>query len=353
MARAARSSSQLDAALLVGCLVLASIARALPAARQEPFAAGLRRTIVAPLVELQRRAELARNAMRAHEGRTAARDSLALRAMMVGTLEAENDRLRKLLGLSRQLKWGFVPAEGLHSGGIGEEYTLTLTAGARAGVKPFSPVVAPEGLVGMVETVDPTMSLAILWSHPDFRVSAMAADGSAFGIVAAHLGGGASRYLMELRGVPYRNTLAKGTLIVSSGLGSVYPRGIPIGTVLGEEKTPEQWARTYIVRPAVMPADAGSVMILMAQRATGGDNVWAGVIGDSAAKRIAAAADSIAKTDSTVRAPVLSPADSIRRDSLRRVRRARRDSLRRDSIANAQRDTNTPRPDTTPPVPPP
>lgn len=354
MARAARSGSQLDAALLVGCLVLASIARALPAARQEPFAAGLRRTIVAPLVELQRRAELARNAMQAHEGRTVARDSLALRAMMVGTLEAENERLRKLLGLSRQLKWGFVPAEGLHSGGIGEEYTLTLTAGAKSGVKPFSPVVAPEGLVGMVETVDPTMSLAILWSHPDFRVSAMAADGSAFGIVAAHLGGGASRYLMELRGVPYRNTLAKGTLIVSSGLGSVYPRGIPIGTVLGEEKTPEQWARTYIVRPAVIPSDASSVMILMSQRSTGGvDNVWTGIIGDSTAKRIAAAADSISNADSVRKAPALSPEDSMRRDSLRRIRRARRDSLRRDSIANAQRDSNAPRPDTPTPAPPP
>jgi rod shape-determining protein MreC len=221
-------------------------------------------------------------------------------------------------------------------------------------VEPFSPVVAPEGLVGMVETVDPTISLAILWSHPDFRVSAMAADGSAFGIVAAHLGGGASRYLMELRGVPYRNTLANGTLIVSSGLGSVYPRGIPIGTVLGEEKTTEQWARTYIVRPAVMPADASSVMILMSQRSTGGiDNVWSGTLGDSSAKRIAAAADSIARQDSTPKPIVLSPEDSMRRDSARRARRARRDSLRRDSAAAAQRDSSAPRTDTVPPVPPP
>ena len=103
-------------------------------------------------------------------------------------LEAENDRLRRALGLGHSLGWGFVPAEALHSRALGEEYTLTLTRGSRAGIRPFSPVVAPEGLVGMVETVDPTMSLAITWSHPDFRVSAMAADGSAFGIVKAHLG---------------------------------------------------------------------------------------------------------------------------------------------------------------------
>ena len=274
--------------------------------------------------------------------------------MMVTALESENDRLRKLLGLSRQLRWGFVPAEGLHNGGIGDEYTLTLTAGARAGIKPFSAIVAPEGLVGMVETVDPTMSLAILWSHPDFRVSAMAADGSAFGIVAAHLGDSASRYLMELRGVPYRNTLAPGTLIVSSGLGSVYPRGIPIGTVLGEAKTPEQWARTYLVRPAVMPADVNSVMVLLPQRSIAGvDNVWATVISDSAAKRMAAAADSIAGADSIRMRPAMARTDSIRRDSLRRVRRDSIARVRRDSAAAALRDTARPRADTAPAVPPP
>jgi rod shape-determining protein MreC len=214
----------------------------------------------------------------------------------------------------------------------------------------------------MVETVDPTMSLGILWSHPDFRVSAMAADGSAFGIVAAHLGDSASRYLMEMRGVPYRNTLAPGTLIVSSGLGSVYPRGIPIGTVLGEAKTPEQWARTYLVRPAVLPADANSVMILMPERSAAGvDNVWSSVISDSAAKRMAAAADSIASADSVRTRAVTPNLDSIRRDSVRRVRReslarARRDSLeriRRDSVAAAARDTSVPRSIPTPlPVPP-
>ena len=48
-------------------------------------------------------------------------------------------------------------------------------------------MVAPEGVVGVVQTVDPTMSLAILFAHPDFRVSAMSADGSAFGIVQPHL----------------------------------------------------------------------------------------------------------------------------------------------------------------------
>src|SRR5205085_4800276 len=176
--------------------------------------------------------------------------------------------------------------------------TVTLTAGANSGVRKFSPVIAPEGLVGMVETVDPTMSLAILYTHPDFRASAMAADGSAFGIVKAHQATGASRYLLEMSGVPFRSQVKPGTVIVSSGLGGTFPRGIPIGTVLSELKTSEAWARTYLLRPGVFPADIVSVMILLPQRvATGVQDVWATTAkADSATRSLVTGADSLAKS---------------------------------------------------------
>lgn len=262
---------------------------------RDPLAGTLRRTVLAPLVALQRDAELSRRAWLTREARVAAVDSVALRAMQVEAVRAENDRLRRVLGLGARLRWGFIPAEVLQGRGVGEEYTVTLSAGSRAGVQPFSPVVAPEGLVGMVKTVDPTMSIAIVWAHPDFRVSAMAADGSAFGIVAAHLGSEPERYLLEMRGVPIRNQLKPGTLIVSSGLGSTFPRGIPVGTVLGELKTSELWARTYLLRPAVLPAEMSNVMILLPQRsASGVDGVWQTGRGlDSATRAIAIAGDSI------------------------------------------------------------
>jgi rod shape-determining protein MreC len=173
------------------------------------------------------------------------------------------------------LRWGFVPAEALHGRGLGDEYTVTLTAGAEAGSRPYAPVVAPEGLVGMVQTVDPSMSQAIVWAHPDFRVSAMAADGNAFGIVKAHQGAGAARWLLEMSGVPFRQQLKPGALIVSSGLGGTYPRGIPVGTVLEEMKTSEGWARTYLLRPAVQPSDITTVMILLPGRVQAGvDGTW-------------------------------------------------------------------------------
>ncbi len=280
MARAVASGTRTNVVLLIASGALALIALAMPTRLRDPVAGALRRDLVAPLITLQKNAELGRLILIRHDQETASRDSVALRALLVSSLEAENDRLRRLLGLGSALRWGFVPAEALHSRALGEEFTMTLTAGSRSGVRPFSAVVAPEGLVGMVETVDPRMSLAISFAHPDFRVSAMTANGSAFGIAKAHLGSGTDRYLLELSGVQLSTTLPSGTVIVSSGVGGVYPRGIPVGTVIRElgprEGFTEGWARTYLLRPAVKPQDVSSVMILEPRRgAAGVQAVWA------------------------------------------------------------------------------
>jgi rod shape-determining protein MreC len=351
---ASRVSGRRDTLLLGACVALSVLTLALPQAVRDPLAAAMRRSVVAPLLSLQYNAELTRRAWEARERTRAERDSVVLAAMTAPELERENARLRRMLGLGRRLRWGFVPAEALFSRSPGEEYTVVLSAGSRAGVRSFSPVVAPEGLVGMVKMVDPTMSIAIVWPHPDFRVSAQSADGSAFGIVAAHLGDEPDRYLLEMRGVPLRTSLTPGTLIVSSGLGGVYPRGIPIGVVQRELRTSEVWANTYLLRPAVLPADVSTVMILHPQRAGSGvEGVWELANPDSLAADSARRADSLARARADTARPrparpataradtaTMRPTPPVRRDTVRRQAPVRRDTapVRRDT-APVRRDT--------------
>lgn len=371
MARAIRSNTRLDLIVLSACIVLALAARALPVTMREPVATGIRRSFLAPLVMLQERSEKGRQSLLAADAKQAYLDSLSLNAMRAGSLESENDRLRKLIGLGSRLRWGFVPAEALHGRGIRDETTVILSAGSRAGVSRLSPVIAPEGLVGVVDQVDPTMSHAMLWTHPDFRVSAMSPDGTAFGIAQAHLTGATGGYLIELRGVPFRATLKPGALIVSSGWGGVWPRGIPVGTVLEEIKTSEGWARTYLLRPAVNPADVYSVMILRRDRlAKGLDGVWQSVAqADAAAQRIVVAGDSAAKNaalaeaaarraviDSIARANGIAPlgvTDSARAVAPRPVpvRRPPPDTVPRDTVRDTIRTDSVPRTETIPPPP--
>lgn len=301
MASAARLGNKVDAGLLVGCVVLSLIAVVLKEEDREPIASALRRTIVAPLVGLQRGAERWRGAWVNTEQRQLVVDSLALRGVKAQALSVENDQLRKLLGLGSRLQSGFVPAEALHGTGATEDLvtTLTLTAGSTAGIKRYSPVVAPEGLVGTIQTADPTMSIMILYTHPDFRASAMSSDGSTFGIVYPHRAskGGSDAYMLELHGVPTRSQLKPGSIIYTSGLGGTFPRGITIGTVVEEIKTSEVWTRTYLIRPAVTPSRVASVLVLVPERITQGiGNVWGATVNaDSATKRIVVAGDSIAR----------------------------------------------------------
>src|SRR5688500_13289728 len=309
---------------------MALLATVLPVNLREAIAGGLRRTVVAPLVSLQQQAERGRSAFLSREATTSRLDSVSLRNMQLARLESENERLRAMLGLGRRLQWGFVSAEALRGFAIGEDHQRMLTVGSNAGVEAKTPVVAPEGLVGMVLSVDPNQSIAILWTHRDFAASAMSADRSAYGIVYPHLSESRAgeaippeRYLLELRGVAFRSALKPGTPIVTSGLGGVYPAGIPVGTVLGELQTSEGWARTYLIRPAVRPPDVSNVIVLLPNRIEGQslEPIWRSTLSaDSAARRIAAAGDSMARR---------ATADSLRAVEAAAARRAA------DSVARA------------------
>ena len=297
MARAARTDARVDVAVGAACVVAALACMALPSTTREAFAGGLRTTIMAPLIGLQARAELGRRTFRAHDASVAISDSVALRSLRLQGVEQENARLRALLGLGAALKWGFVPAEALKGRGIGDDQSMVLSVGRSAGVEPFAAVVSEDGLVGTIERADATMSTAILWQHPEFRVSAMSTDGEAYGMVQAHGGTGADRLFLEMRGVLLRSRLKPGAMVITSGLGGVFPRGIPIGTVVSELQTPDQWARSYVIKPAVALSNVGSVFVLRPERARAGiGGVWSSAAGaDSAARRIVSAIDSIAR----------------------------------------------------------
>jgi rod shape-determining protein MreC len=226
----------------------------------------LRQTVLAPLLTLQQQSELLRTSRARFERVEGERDSAMLAATFLPELRNENTRLRNLLGLGARLGSGYVAAEVLHQAEPTSELTLIVSRGQQQGVRPFAPVVSAEGLVGIVSEVDARTSTVVTWAHTEFRASAMGADASVFGIVQP---GGAESpgvWLLELRGVPYRQSIAPGTLIVTSGLGGVFPRGIPIGTVTAETAEASPWERRYVVRPAVHPAAISHVMILTTAR---------------------------------------------------------------------------------------
>ncbi len=261
-----RSLSRHDTARFLLCLGLSVAALFAPERWANAAASTLRNSILVPFLWLQERAEESKTSRAVFARLTLERDSAGHAAQFLPALRAENQRLRQVLGLAQRLGTPYVPAEVLHEALPTDGRTLILSAGSKAGVAEFSPVISPDGLIGVVRAAGPQRSVAMTWSHPEFRVSAYTEDGTVFGVVApaAQLSG--SELLLQLRGVAYRDSIALGTRVVSSGLGGVYPAGIPIGVVIGLAREETGWERAYLVRPAANPANVLHVLILTAHR---------------------------------------------------------------------------------------
>jgi rod shape-determining protein MreC len=311
-----RRYTRRDTVTFILCLGLSLVGLFSPTVWGYRIASTLRETVLAPLVWLQTRAEEGRTSRVRFRAVTIERDSAAYLAQFLPSLRAENERLRQLLKLSHRLTATYVAAEVLHQPQATDGRTLLLSVGTQQGVAPFNPVVAPEGLIGMVLSVSRGSSVAMSWAHPEFRVSAFTVGGNAFGVVAPAIEGRNGEGALEFRGVPYRDSVPLGTMVLSSGLGGVFPKGIPVWTVIGTVREEAGWERVYRLRPAANPGSAAHVLVLVGLRT--GDLV-AAFPSDSLLEAIRL--DSLARIRRT---------DSVAQ-AVKAARAARRDSLARSS----------------------
>jgi rod shape-determining protein MreC len=251
-----------DTLLLLACLALSLGAIALPDRWSLSLAEGIRETALVPVLWLQQRAAEGRTSRSRFQALQAERDSLAYAALALAEVAAENRRLRALLALRDRETLHSIPAEVLHQTAPTDGRTLVLSEGDGAGVAAGSPVIAPEGLLGVVLSAGPRTSVAMTWAHPEFRVSAATENGAILGIVAPSPNENASETALEFRGVAFRDTIEVGALVVTSGLGGVFPRGIPIGRVAGVRKEELGWERIYRIAPLANPGRISHVLVL-------------------------------------------------------------------------------------------
>lgn len=233
----------------------------LPTSYQAPIRDFTRNTILRPFVRAQ--ATLASQRARSMDVAEirAQRDSLVAVVSALTTLGEENRRLRELHNLRARAGNSFIAAEVLHLGMASGESQFMLSVGRADGVQVNSPVIAPEGLLGTVTEVDEHASLAKAWTHEDFRASAMTVDGAAQGIVEVRRGRFREEDLMALNGAPFHIDIPQGTPITTTGRGGIYPRGIPLGVVIGIEEADTGWRKSYLLRPAVRPEMATAVLV--------------------------------------------------------------------------------------------
>jgi rod shape-determining protein MreC len=172
------------------------------------------------------REELAAARARLEEMDQATREVLELRR--------QNAALLEQLNFAQSLAPDHIAAEVIARDTDNLFSTITINKGSRHGVKKGMPVVAwqgdIEGLVGKVVFVGPGSSQVLPLYDPQCIVSARVDTTRDEGLVA---GQGKDRGTIVMNYVKKiaKDKIGYGDLVVSSGLGGVYPKGINVGRI--------------------------------------------------------------------------------------------------------------------------
>jgi rod shape-determining protein MreC len=160
--------------------------------------------------------------------------------------QGENSRLRSLLGFKKDFQKPLLPAEVIGKDLSGWFQTVVIDRGTRDGIEEGMAVVSVQGVVGQIMESSKSFARVLLITDPNSAVAALVQRTRARGIVK-----GNGRQMCRLEYLHRSDEVEPGDLILSSGLDGVYPKGVPIGTVLkAEKRDPELFQRVEILPSA-------------------------------------------------------------------------------------------------------
>lgn len=179
---------------------------------------------------------------------------------------AENERLRELLGFASTSAFDVLGAEVVGRNPDQWFRRLVINRGASDGVAKDMPVVVGRRLVGRVIAATPNSATVLLLTDPESGVGGLIQRTRDAGVV---LGGGDEPGLLSMRLFSRDARPVEGDLVVTSGLGGVFPPGLIIGHVAAVEREQFGLVRTARVRPAADLDRIEEVLVLRGRRRAG------------------------------------------------------------------------------------
>lgn len=156
---------------------------------------------------------------------------LKIQQVQANAIADEDEELRNLLGWEKQQPWKLKLASVVTRDPANWWRTVQIDLGSRDGMAVNLPVLTEDGLVGRISSVGFTRSEVILIGDPDCRVSALVEDAAQdTGILSAS--GPLDSSLADLTYLASTASLKSGQQVVTSGIGGVFPKGIPVGQIV-------------------------------------------------------------------------------------------------------------------------
>ena len=148
--------------------------------------------------------------------------------------------------------------------------SIVIDRGAGDGLQAGMPVVTDSGVVGMVMGTAPRASKVLLLIDPRSRIDAYVQRSRARGSVRGTASRGA-----DFEHVLREEDVREGDLLLTSGLDSIYPKGLVVGEVGRTERKPYGLFQQARVAPAVDFRKLEEVFVILERRRLPSDEAFA------------------------------------------------------------------------------
>ena len=183
---------------------------------------------------------------------------LNARIVSAGEAVIANQRLEKLLGMR-----GSVREPTLTVSVVGEDLsswfkTVVIDQGSSSGIAEGMPVIAADGVVGQIVKVAPTTSRVLLLTDHTSGIAATIQRSRARGVVK-----GKGQGLCSLEFTTRDEDVKVGDLVITSGIGGVFLKGIPIGEVTMVKRGEYGIFQTVTIRPFANIAHLEEALVVL------------------------------------------------------------------------------------------
>ncbi len=171
---------------------------------------------------------------------------------------AEGRRLGSLLQFKQHYVSSTVAAQVIGTSGSDRSHVLWIDKGSADGLRPEQAVITPDGVVGKLRDVMPHTAQLLLISDPNSGAGVILASTRLRGIIR-----GTSAGEVEINNLTADERIKAGEQVMTSGGDQVFPRGLPVGSIVRVEPDVKHQPYTLIhIKPAANLRQLEEVLVI-------------------------------------------------------------------------------------------
>ena len=172
--------------------------------------------------------------------------------------EKKNQRLENILDFTNETSYDLIPARVIGRDPQPFSGSIVVDKGTASGVSVDMPAISTDGVVGFVMSVSTRSSRIVLLNDKNCRIDVIVQDDRARGILEGTADGS-----LKLSYVDRQAEVIEGDIIVTSGMGGIFPKGLLVGEVAAVTVPPYGLFQEIVIEPRAKLSALEEVLIIV------------------------------------------------------------------------------------------